>query len=192
MKLSTKGRYGLRALVDLAANDAEGTVSLAQIAQRQKLSLNYLEQVFGMLRRAGIIIGVKGSNGGFRLAGDMEKITVREVLEALEGEFSIVDRTGEEEQDMVQAALRTLLWDEIDRKVNLFLEEKTLGSLVREYRRNLEKGTIEGIVIPAERGIFRFLGGKEEDCIIKWDRIRTIGDDVVLVDVDVLDEINYR
>lgn len=142
MKLSTKGRYGLRALVDLAANDAEGTVSLAQIAQRQKLSLNYLEQVFGMLRRAGIIIGVKGSNGGFRLAVDMEKITVREVLEALEGEFSIVDRTGEEEQDMVQAALRTLLWDEIDRKVNLFLEEKTLGSLVREYRRNLEKGTI--------------------------------------------------
>ena len=142
MKLSTKGRYGLRALVDLAANDAEGTVSLAQIAQRQKLSLNYLEQVFGMLRRAGIIIGVKGSNGGFRLAGDMEKITVREVLDALEGEFSIVDRTGEEEQDMVQAALRTLLWDEIDRKVNLFLEEKTLGSLVREYRRNLEKGTI--------------------------------------------------
>ena len=53
-----------------------------------------------------------------------------------------MDRTGEEEQDMVQAALRTLLWDEIDRKVNLFLEEKTLGSLVREYRRNLEKGTI--------------------------------------------------
>lgn len=142
MKLSTKGRYGLRALVDLAANDAGGTVSLAQIAQRQKLSLNYLEQVFGMLRRAGIVIGVKGSNGGFRLARDMDKITVRDVLEALEGEFSIVDRSGEEEQDMVQVALRTLLWDEIDRKVNFFLEEKTLGSLVREYRRNLEKGTI--------------------------------------------------
>ncbi len=142
MKLSTKGRYGLRALVDLAANDAEGTVSLAQIAQRQKLSLNYLEQVFGMLRRAGIVIGVKGSNGGFRLARDMDKITVRDVLEALEGKFSIVDCTGEEGQDMVQAALRTLLWDEIDRKVNLFLEEKTLGSLVREYLRNLEKGTI--------------------------------------------------
>lgn len=142
MKLSTKGRYGLRALTDLAANDAGGTVSLAQIAQRQKLSLNYLEQVFGMLSRAGIVIGVKGSNGGFRLARDMDKITVRDVLEALEGEFSIVDRSGEEEQDMVQAALRTLLWDEIDRKVNFFLEEKTLGSLVREYRRNLEKGTI--------------------------------------------------
>lgn len=142
MKLSTKGRYGLRALVDLAANEAGEAVSLARTAQRQKLSLNYLEQVFGMLRRAGIVIGVKGSNGGFRLARDMDEITVRDVLEALEGEFSIVERNGEEEQDMVQTVLRTLLWNEIDRKVNLLLEERTLGSLVREYRRKLEKGTI--------------------------------------------------
>lgn len=68
---------------------------------------------------------------------------------------------------------------------------RSLG-FIYDIEVNLEKGTIEGIVIPAERGIFRFFGGKEEDYIIKWDRIRTIGDDVVLVDVDVLDEINYR
>ena len=73
MKLSTKGRYGLRALVDLAANEAGEAVSLAQTAKRQKLSLNYLEQVFGMLRRAGIVVGVKGSNGGFRLARSMDE-----------------------------------------------------------------------------------------------------------------------
>lgn len=142
MKLSTKGRYGLRALVDLAANEAGEAVSLAQTAKRQKLSLNYLEQVFGMLRRAGIVVGVKGSNGGFRLARSMDDITVKEILEALEGKFSIADGTGEDTQDPVQNALRDLLWDEIDRKINQFLREKTLGSLVREYRRNLEKGTI--------------------------------------------------
>ncbi len=68
---------------------------------------------------------------------------------------------------------------------------RSLG-FIYDIEVNLEKGTIEGIVIPAERGIFRFFGGKEEDYVIKWDRIRTIGDDVVLVDVDVLDEINYR
>ena len=62
MRLSTKGRYGLRALVDLAAHEGGEAVSLARTAQRQKLSLNYLEQVFGMLRRAGIVAGVKGSN----------------------------------------------------------------------------------------------------------------------------------
>ena len=142
MKLSTKGRYGLRALVDLAANEAGEAVSLAQTAKRQKLSLNYLEQVFGMLRRAGIVVGVKGSNGGFRLARSMDDITVKEILEALEGKFSIADGAGEDTQHPVQNALRDLLWDEIDRKINQFLREKTLGSLVREYRRNLEKGTI--------------------------------------------------
>ena len=142
MKLSTKGRYGLRALVDLAANEAGEAVSLAQTAKRQKLSLNYLEQVFGMLCRAGIVVGVKGSNGGFRLARSMDDITVKEILEALEGKFSIADGAGEDTQDPVQNALRDLLWDEIDRKINQFLREKTLGSLVREYRRNLEKGTI--------------------------------------------------
>ena len=142
MKLSTKGRYGLRALGDLAANEAGEAVSLAQTAKRQKLSLNYLEQVFGMLRRAGIVVGVKGSNGGFRLARSMDDITVKEILEALEGKFSIADGAGEDTQDPVQNALRDLLWDEIDRKINQFLREKTLGSLVREYRRNLEKGTI--------------------------------------------------
>lgn len=142
MKLSTKGRYGLRALVDLAANEEGEAVSLARTAQRQKLSLNYLEQVFGMLRRAGIVVSVKGSGGGFRLKRDMDDITVKEILEALEGKFSIAEDADEDTQDPVQNALRDLLWDEIDRRVNQFLQEKTLGSLVREYRENLETGTI--------------------------------------------------
>ena len=146
MRLSTKGRYGLRALVDLAAHEEGEAVSLARTAQRQKLSLNYLEQVFGMLRRAGIVAGVKGSNGGFRLTRDMDEITVKEVLEALEGEFSIAEDAGEDTQDPVRNALRELLWDEIDRRVAQFLQEKTLGSLVREYRRNLEKdAAMDGI-----------------------------------------------
>ena len=144
MRLSTKGRYGLRALVDLAAHEEGEAVSLARTAQRQKLSLNYLEQVFGMLRRAGIVAGVKGSNGGFRLTRDMDEITVKEVLEALEGEFSIAEDVGEDTQDPVRNALRELLWDEIDRRVDQFLQEKTLGSLVREYRRNLEKDAAMG------------------------------------------------
>lgn len=139
MRLSTKGRYGLRALVDLAAHEEGEAVSLAKTALRQKLSLNYLEQVFGMLRRAGIVAGVKGSNGGFRLTRDMDEITVKEVLEALEGKFTIAEDTGEDTQDPAKNALRELLWDEIDRRVDQFLQEKTLGSLVREYRRNLEK-----------------------------------------------------
>lgn len=142
MRISTKGRYGLRALADLAANSQNGPVPLAQTAQRQKLSLNYLEQVFAILRRAGIVSSVKGASGGYRLVRDIDSITVKEILEVLEGRFSIVDREDQNNNDPVQNALRVLLWDEIDRKVNACLEEKTLGAIVREYRKNLEDGTI--------------------------------------------------
>lgn len=142
MRISTKGRYGLRALADLAANSQNGPVPLAQIARRQKLSLNYLEQVFGILRRAGIVSSVKGASGGYRLACDMDSITVKEIFEVLEGKFSIVDGENQNNDDPVQNVLRVLLWNEIDRKVNTCLEEKTLGAIVREYRKNLAGGTI--------------------------------------------------
>lgn len=139
MKISTKGRYGLRALVDMAANTDGEPVSLTQTASRQNLSLNYLEQVFGTLRKAGIVASVKGAGGGYRLARDAAEITVSEILEALEGEFSIVNRTTDESKDEVEAAIRELVWDEIDRRVNALLQERTLGSLVDEYREKQEQ-----------------------------------------------------
>lgn len=139
MKLSTRGRYGLRALVDLAANAGEGTASLVQTARRQKLSLNYLEQVFGSLRRAGIVTTVKGAGGGYALARDMDEITVKEVIEALEGEISIADQAAGVLEDEVQSAIRSLLWDEIDRQVEKLLAGRTLGSLVREYEYKRKK-----------------------------------------------------
>lgn len=139
MKLSTRGRYGLRALVDLAANAGEDTASLVQTARRQKLSLNYLEQVFASLRRAGIVTTVKGAGGGYSLARDMDEITVKEVIEALEGEISIADEAAGVREDEVQSAIRSLLWDEIDRQVEKLLAGRTLGSLVREYEYKRKK-----------------------------------------------------
>lgn len=139
MKISTKGRYGLRALVDMAANTNGETVSLMQTASRQNLSLNYLEQVFGTLRKAGIVASVKGAGGGYRLAKDASEITVKEILEALEGEFSIVNRTPDECEDEVEVAIRELVWDEIDRKVNELFQERTLARLVDEYREKQEQ-----------------------------------------------------
>lgn len=80
MKVSTRGRYGLRALVDMTIHSNNAPVSLVQVANRQKISLNYLEQVFGTLRKAGIVVSVKGAGGGYKLARDAESITVKEVL----------------------------------------------------------------------------------------------------------------
>lgn len=138
MKVSTKGRYGLRALVDVAANSQGNPVSLVQTANRQNISLNYLEQVFGVLRKAGIVVSVKGAGGGYMLARSADSITVKEILEALEGEFSIIDRGTVKEQDAVQKAIRELVWDEIDEKVNTLLARRTLAQLVKEYKENLD------------------------------------------------------
>ena len=134
MKISTKGRYGLRALVDLAGHDNGEPIALASIAQRQKLSLNYLEQVFSVLRKAGIVKSLKGVNGGYRLAKKADDITGKEVLEVLEGKFSIVDEYAQEKgTDDVQEAIKTLVWDQINTRVNQLLEEKTLKQLMASF-----------------------------------------------------------
>lgn len=141
MKVSTRGRYGLRALVDMAIHSGDAPISLVQVANRQKISLNYLEQVFGTLRKAGIVNSIKGAGGGYKLARAAEEITVREVLEALEGEFSTIDRVAGEERDEIQEAIEELVWSRIDTTVNAFLEQKTLKMLAEEYKKKLEYST---------------------------------------------------
>lgn len=108
MKVSTRGRYGLRALVDMTIHSNNAPVSLVQVANRQKISLNYLEQVFGTLRKAGIVVSVKGAGGGYKLARDAESITVKEVLEALEGTFSIIDGFREKSRMQFRRRSRSL------------------------------------------------------------------------------------
>ena len=144
MKISTKGRYGLRALVDLAANGDNTTVSLVSVAQRQKISLNYLEQVFATLRKAGIVKSVKGAQGGYMLSKRPEEICLGDILTDLEGRFSIVDEAeSEKADDNLRKTLNEMVWDRINDSVNQFLEERTLAELVENYRRlNMQEGNM--------------------------------------------------
>lgn len=136
MKVSTKGRYGLRALVDLATYSTENAIPLSSVAERQAMSLNYLEQVFGTLRKMGIVKSVKGAGGGYKLARNPKDITVKEVLEVLEGKFSITDLDEDStRKDPVKQAIRELVWDRIDDTVNGFLSETTLDDLVKQYNK---------------------------------------------------------
>lgn len=136
MKVSTKGRYGLRALVDLAVNSNDRHVSLVEIANRQNISLNYLEQVFGILRKAGIVKSIKGAQGGYVLADDPENIKISTVLNVLEGEFRIVDEAdSDNEADSIQLAIKTLVWDKINENVNYYLENTTLEDIANEQKR---------------------------------------------------------
>ena len=95
MKVSKKARYGLRALVDLAVHIQECPVPLVEIAKRQEMSLNYLEQVLGALRKAGIVKSMKGPKGGYSLDKEPKEITVEEILAAVEGKFCIVEKKEE-------------------------------------------------------------------------------------------------
>lgn len=90
MKISTKGRYGLEALMDMAMQTDDAPVKISSIAQRQGLSEKYLEQIFSALKNNGIVISVRGAQGGYLLARPTNQITVREILTALEGPLSPV------------------------------------------------------------------------------------------------------
>ena len=129
MKISTKGRYGLRALVDLANHMEGGFVSLARIAERQNLSVNYLEQVFSTLKKARLVIGMTGAGGGYRLALPPEEISVEMVLDVLEGDLSIVDKPLGRQSSFC-CCIRLHLWDKVDEKVTGVIRTASIKSLM--------------------------------------------------------------
>lgn len=135
MKISTKGRYGIRAMVDLAVHDTGEHEALGNIAQRQGISNNYLEQVFSSLRKAGLVKSVKGSQGGYLLAKEPGEITAQMILEVLEGDLSVIDEKneGQAPAESIQYFLKERLWERINASVRQVVEEITLQELARDY-----------------------------------------------------------
>ena len=134
MKISTKGRYGLRAIIDLSLNSGGDYVSLISIAERQNISKNYLEQVFSALRKSGIVKSIKGSQGGYLLNGKTSEIKVGDVLRALEGDLSIV-KDEENTNNKIELCIKKNLWDKIDGKVFEIIDNITLEDLINEYNK---------------------------------------------------------
>ncbi len=129
MKLSTKGRYGLRALADLALHSGGQPVALAAIAKRQHLSDGYLESMFGALRRAGLVRSIKGAGGGYVLARSASAISVGEILYVLEGDLAIVDEDGEQ-TDSLRGCIKRFVWDNVSRKINNVVDTVMLEDLI--------------------------------------------------------------
>ena len=126
MKISTKGRYGLRAMLALIRNDDE-LVSLSTIAQKESLSLNYLESIFSQMKRADLVIGVTGEQGGYRLTRHADKDSVYEVLRALEGSLSVTE--PETSMPPIRQYLTDHVWNVIDGKVEKILRSMSLQDL---------------------------------------------------------------
>jgi Rrf2 family protein len=131
MKISTRGRYGARLLIDLAEHAREDHVSLASIAERQAISIRYLEQVAVILRRAGFIRSVKGASGGYALAKKPEEIIIGEALRVLEGDMLVVDPPlpGVKETKL-QRCIRLTVFDRLNDRIASVIDRKTLASMI--------------------------------------------------------------
>lgn len=134
MKLSTKGRYAMVALADLATARGDGRVSLAEISRRQDISLPYLEQLFVKLRRAGLVESVRGPGGGYRLARTPEEIRVSEVMEAVDETVNAMHQgagaTGGVSGSRAQS-LTNRLWEGLSAHVYVFLHQTRLSDVIR-------------------------------------------------------------
>lgn len=136
MKLSTKGRYAMIALTDLANRPDHRLVSLSEIAERQDISLAYLEQLFVKLRRAEIVESVRGPGGGYRLARPVEQIRVSEILAAVDETMDALRRGagasgavgGTPEQDLADK-----LWEQLSANVYVMLHQTRLGDVVGDH-----------------------------------------------------------
>lgn len=130
--ISTKGRYALRAMADLAEHQGEGLIPLAEIAQRQGISEKYLESIVTTLSKAGLIVGQRGKGGGYRLAREPESYGIGSILRAVEGCIAPVACLGQDANSCpYRADCRTLpLWEGLDALINGYLDSTTLRDLV--------------------------------------------------------------
>ncbi|HBU11862.1 MAG TPA: AsnC family transcriptional regulator [Clostridiales bacterium] len=138
MKLSTKGRYGLKALVDLAVNGDKEAVSAGSIAQRQDISEGYLEQLLARLKKAGIVVSARGAHGGYFLARPAEQIRVGDVLRALEGSIEPAPCPGlEGECTDASSCVTKNLWRRINEGLTKIVDETSLRALIEESGQKL-------------------------------------------------------
>ncbi|QSX07525.1 Rrf2 family transcriptional regulator [Alkalibacter rhizosphaerae] len=140
MKISTKGRYGLRAMIDLAIYSSNGHQALGQIAQRQNVSEIYLEQVFSALRKNNMVQSVKGAQGGYLLAVDPKDVTAGDILRVLEGDVSIIDYGNEDvgaEHSKLTTCINDMVWRRIDANIRDLVDGITLEEMVEDYKKKL-------------------------------------------------------
>jgi Rrf2 family iron-sulfur cluster assembly transcriptional regulator len=130
MKLTTKGRYAVTAMLDLALRYGKGAVTLSDIAKRQGISLSYLEQLFAKLRRSGLVDSVRGPGGGYTLAMEPGKISVASIVVAINENIDATRCGGEKNCHGDETCLTHQLWEDLSTRIYEFLSGITLGDLV--------------------------------------------------------------
>ena len=137
MKLTSKGRYAVTAVLDIALNAEKGPVSLADISERQHISLSYLEQLFAKLRRDGLVKSVRGPGGGYQLGLPSDQISVGMIISAVNENIHVTKFLGRGNCQNGVECLTHTLWEDLSNRIESFLNEITLAELVskRESKR---------------------------------------------------------
>ena len=134
MRLTTKGRFAVTAMVDLAMRQTGGPVTLAAISERQKISLSYLEQLFGRLRRRSLVASVRGPGGGYTLALPPERISVADIIVAVDEPLDATQCGGKENCLDDKRCMTHDLWATLNTKMYEYLASVSLGNLVEQQR----------------------------------------------------------
>jgi len=139
MKLNTRGRYAVMALADMACFNRQNPVSLRDISLRQNISLVYLEQIFSKLKKNNIVKSIRGTNGGYILTKDPEKIKLSNIFLAVDEKVKTVQCKKESKKGCngkLTKCITHYLWDDLEMHINDFFDKKNLGDLLKN---NLEK-----------------------------------------------------
>lgn len=134
MKLTTKGRYAVTAMLDLALHGNDGPVSLAEISTRQEISLSYLEQLFSKLRKHGLVISTRGPGGGYSVAGNLEDVAVSQIIGAVNESVDATQCGGKENCHSHGRCLTHDLWEGLSAQIEDFLSSVSLQDMIDRQR----------------------------------------------------------
>lgn len=148
MKLSTKGRYGLKAMFELSLNQDNGPVPLKFIAKKQNVSDQYLEQIFSKLKKSGLVKSVRGSQGGYLLGKEAKDITVGDILTVLEGPISLSDCVLDEDVcENSSVCVTKVVWEKMKKGIDEVVNSITLQDMMNDYNKTKLKNDITNLII---------------------------------------------
>ena len=150
MRLTTKGRFAVTAMLDLALHDGKGPVTLAGISKRQKISLSYLEQLFGKLRRRTLVDSVRGPGGGYTLSRPVAQVSVAEIIRAVDEPLDATQCGGRENCQEEQRCMTHELWSTLNEKMFEYLNSVKLSDLVVKQR---ERMASEGVAVLQDKRV---------------------------------------
>lgn len=162
MKLTTKGRYAVTAMLDLALHTGVGPVSLAEISSRQEISLSYLEQLFARLRRRNLVVSVRGPGGGYRLGREPEGVFVSEVVDAVNESLDTTRCKNRGDCQNGEMCLTHHLWSDLSDQIHQFLSEISLADLMK--KREIQ-------VVAARQNLRQSRGESHDEQMINTERL---------------------